>query len=107
MLNAKQNSLAFHDDELNYQYPLLNVSTVRSLEHGSDVMITPTATSLNIDVAPSLTVGNFKVEQGTTNNSKIEIKNTMTGSAWSSLYVESNGCVGHIISGINGAGATK
>ena len=32
MLNAKQNSLAFHDDELNYQYPLLNGSTVRSLE---------------------------------------------------------------------------
>ena len=26
-LNAKQNSLTFHDDELNFQYPLLTVST--------------------------------------------------------------------------------
>ena len=62
MLNAKQNSLAFHDDELNYQYPLLNGSTVRSLENGSDIMITPTATSLNIYVAPSLTVESFTVK---------------------------------------------
>ena len=62
MLNAKQNSLAFHDDELNYQYPLLNVSTVRSLENGSYIMITPTATSLNIYVAPSLTVESFTVK---------------------------------------------
>ena len=56
LLNTKQNSLTFHENELNYQYSLLNGSTVKSLENGGDIVITPSSTSLIIDVAPSLNI---------------------------------------------------
>ena len=107
-LNDKQDILFFHKDELANKYSLTpGGNIVRSFEGGSNIMITPSSTSLEIDVTPSVTVEFLRVEQNAVDNSQVIIKNNMTGNAWASLYLESNGCVGHLISGINGTGTAE
>ena len=79
MLNTKQNSLTSHGNALNYQYSLLNGSTVKSLENGGDIVITPSSTSLIIDLASSVNIGYLNLEHITFTNTAISTIGNWSG----------------------------
>ena len=97
MLNTKQNSLTFHDNSLNYQYSLLNGSTVKSLENGGDIVITPSSTYLIIDLASSVTIDYLNLEQITSTNSAISTLGNWSGvklKLWSSASATNSYWIG-------------